>query len=190
MNEWWQQLSHAATSAFVRLSPREQRLIALFAALLVGAALYLGVAEPLLRGRARLEQRITILSDDIASMRTSASRVVDLERSLGRLESSRKTSETFSIFSFVDKTAQATVTPGAIAAMNPSRRRVREGEEESLVEVRLSSVPLTEVIGFLRKIEQAAEAVYIKRVDMKRRYDDKTRFDATVVAAMLEKQKP
>ena len=190
MSEWWQQISHAAVAAFTRLSPREQRLIALFAALLVAAAFYLGVAEPLLNGRARLEQRITSLSDDITYLRKSAARVVDLERSLGRLESSRKPSENFSLFSFVDKTASTTVTPGAIAAMNPSRRRVREGEEENLVEVRLSSVPLTEVVAFLRKLEQAVEPVYIKRVDMKRRYDDKTRFDATVVAAMIETQKP
>ena len=178
---------HQAELLLARLSPREQRLIATFVTLLAGAALYFGVAEPLMQGRARLEQRIVTLSDDIVSMRTSAARVVELERSLGRLESNRKTSENFSLFSFVDKSASTTVTPGAIAAMNPSRRRIRDGEEESLVEVRLSSVPLTEIVGFLRKIEQAVEPVYIKRVDMKRRYDDKTRFDATVVAAMLEK---
>ena len=187
MSEWWQQISHAAVAGFARLSPREQRLIAAFLALLLAAAVYLGVAEPLVQGRARLEQRITTLSDDIVTMRKTAARVIDLQRSLGRLETNSKPSENFSLFSFVDKSASTTVTPGAIAAMNPSRRRVRDGEEESLVEVRLSSVPLTEVIGFLRKIEQAAEPVYVKRVDMKRRYDDKTRFDATIVAAMIEK---
>jgi type II secretory pathway component PulM len=187
MNERARQLLHAAVASYTRLSLREQRLIATFVGLLTIAGLYLGAIEPLVQGRARLEQRIVTLSEDLVAMRRSATRISELERSLGRIESARKTTEGFSLFSFVDKTAQATVTPGAIAAMNPSRRRIREGEEESLVEVRLASVPLTEVVGFLRKVEQATEPVYVKRVDLKRRYDDKTRFDATVVAAMIEK---
>lgn len=187
MSEWWQHVSRAAVAGLARLSPRERRLIGAFLALLTAAVFYLAVFEPLLQGRAHLEQRIVTLTEDIAAMRVSGARVNDLERSLGRLESKQKTAADFSLFSFVDKSASSTVTPGAIAAMNPSRRRVRDGEEESLVEVRLSSVPLTEVVGFLRKIEQASEPVYVKRVDMKRRYDDKTRFDATIVAAMIEK---
>ena len=187
MNERLRQLLHVAVASYARLSLREQRLIATFVGLLLIAGVYLGVVEPLVGGRARLEQRIVTLSKDVVAMRRTASRIGELERSLGRIESTRKTAEGFSLFSFVDKSAQATVTPGTIAAMNPSRRRVREGEEESLVEVRLASVPLTEVVGFLRKVEQATEPVYIKRVDLKRRYDDKTHFDATVVAAMIEK---
>ncbi len=187
MNERVRQLLRTAAASFARLSPREQRLIGAFVGLLAVAGIYLGVVEPLIGGRAKLEQRITTLSDDVVEMRRSAARIVDLERSLGRLESTRKTAEGFSLFSFVDKSAQATVTPGAIAAMNPSRRRVRDGEEESLVEVRLASVPLTEIVGFLRTVEQATEPVYIKRVELKRRYDDKARFDVTVVAGMIEK---
>ncbi len=187
MSERLRQILHAAVAGFARLSPREQRLISVFVGLLVLAGAYLGIVEPIVRSRARLEQRIVTLSDDVVAMRKTASRITEIERSLGRLESTRKTAEDFSLFSFVDKSASATISPGAIAAMNPSRRKIRDGEEESLVEVRLSSVPLTEVVGFLRKIEQAAEPVYVKRVEMKRRYDDKARFDATVVTAMVEK---
>ena len=187
MRERLQQIVHVAAASFARLSTREQRLILTFVGLLGSAGIYLAVIEPLVQGRARLEQRIATLSEDVVAMRRTASRIGDLERTLGRLEGARKTQEGFSLFSFVDKSATATVTPGSIAAMNPSRRRVRDGEEESLVEVRLSSVPLPEVVGFLRKIEQAVEPVYVKRVDMKRRYDDKTRFDATIVAGMIEK---
>jgi hypothetical protein len=72
--------------------------------------------------------------------------------------------------------------------MNPSRRKVREGEEETLVEVRLSAVPLPEIVGLLRNVEQATEPVYVRRVELKRRYDDKTLFDATIVAGMIERR--
>jgi hypothetical protein len=72
--------------------------------------------------------------------------------------------------------------------MNPSRRKVRDGEEESLVEVRLSAVPLPDIVGLLRNIEQATEPIYVRRIELKRRYDDKTRFDATMVAGMIERK--
>ncbi len=71
--------------------------------------------------------------------------------------------------------------------MNPSRRQVREGLLESAVELRLSTVSLHEIVGLLRKIEQAGQSVYVKRVELKRRYDDHTRFDAVIVAGAVSK---
>jgi hypothetical protein len=56
------------------------------------------------------------------------------------------------------------------------------------VEVRLSAVPLPDIVGLLRNIEQATEPIYVRRVELKRRYDDKTRFDATMVAGMIERK--
>jgi hypothetical protein len=147
-----------------------------------------GVIEPVIAGRARMEQRIATLAEDIESMRRTATRITELERTLGSAESAAAVPPDFSLFSFVDKAASASVTPGSVAAMNPSRRKVRDGEEESLVEVRLSAVPLPEIVGFLRNIEQATEPIYVRRVEMKRRYDDKTRFDSTIVTGMIERR--
>jgi type II secretory pathway component PulM len=175
-------------AAFRRLSRREQRLVLAFVALLAAAAVYVGVIEPVTAGRARMEQRIATLAEDIESMRRTATRITELERELGSAESAAAVPPDFSLFSFVDKAASASVTPGSVAAMNPSRRKVRDGEEESLVEVRLSAVPLPEIVGFLRNIEQATEPIYVRRVEMKRRYDDKTRFDSTIVTGMIERR--
>jgi type II secretory pathway component PulM len=186
VNDTIRQLPRLVAVAFGRLSKREQRLIAAFAALLAGAIVYIGVIEPIVAGRARMEQKIVTLAEDIDTMRQTAARVAELERELGSVEAAAATPADFSLFSFVDKAASATVTPGSVAAMNPSRRKVRDGEEETLVEVRLSAVPLPEIVGFLRNIEQATEPIYVRRVELKRRYDDKTRFDATVVAGMIE----
>lgn len=188
MNETIRQLQRAIAAAFGRLSRREQRLVAAFVALLAGAIVYIGIIEPIIAGRARMEQRISTLAEDIESMRRTAARIAELERELGSAEASAAVPPDFSLFSFVDKAASASVTPGSVAAMNPSRRKVRDGEEESLVEVRLSAVPLPDIVGLLRNIEQATEPIYVRRVELKRRYDDKTRFDATMVAGMIERK--
>lgn len=188
MNESLRQIPRVAVATFRRLSRREQRLVLCFLALLVGAVVYVGLIEPVVAGRARMEQKIAVLNEDIDSIRRTAARIAELERELGSAEAAAALPPDFSLFSFVDKAASATVTPGSIAAMNPSRRKVRDGEEESLVEVRLSAIPLPEVVGFLRNIEEATEPIYVRRVELKRRYDDKTRFDATVVAGMIERR--
>ena len=41
--------------------------------------------------------------------------------------------------------------------------------------------------GLLRQIEMSKEPVYIKRLDLRRRYEDRTRFDATIVAGAMSK---
>ena len=59
------------------------------------------------------------------------------------------------------------------------------GLEESSVELRLTSVGLPEIVALLEQIEATTEPVYVKRVELKRRYDDRARFDATIVTAAL-----
>jgi type II secretory pathway component PulM len=181
------QMPRLAATTFARLNPREQRLVIAFGGLVAASVLYVGVIEPIVMGRARLEQKITSLRADVDVIRQSAARINELEKSLARTSKTEATPADFSLFSFVDKAASATVTVGSVAAMNPSRRRVRDGEAESLVEVRITSVPLTEIVSFLRKVEEAPAPVFARRVELKRRYDDRTRFDATIVAAMIER---
>jgi general secretion pathway protein M len=188
VNDTIRQIPRAVAGAFGRLSKREQRLVSAFAALLVAAVVYVGILEPIVAGRARMEQKIATLGEDIESMRQTGARISELERALGSAEAAAATPADFSLFSFIDKAASATVTPGSVAAMNPSRRKVRDGEEESLVEVRLSAVPLPDIVGFLRNVEQATAPVYVRRLELKRRYDDKARFDATIVAGMIERR--
>lgn len=188
LRELLAQFSRLANTYLARLSVRERRLVATFAALLVTSGVYLGIVEPLINGRRQLEQKITTLSEEVEALKTGAARVSELQRALARHAADVAGAGDFSIFSFVDKAASASIASGSVAAMNPSRRKVRDGEEESLVEVRLSVVPLTEIVAFLRQIEEAAAPVFIRRVELKRRYDDHSRFDATVVAVTIEKR--
>ena len=188
MNAYLQQALHAVVAAFTRLSPREQRLVGALAGLLVVAGVYVFVVEPAVLGRRRLESRIETLTADLAEMRRLAARIDRLETVLGNTQSGDRTAEAeFSLFSFMDKAATATVNPDSVAAMNPSRRQVREGLAESAVELRLSTVSLREIVGLLRKIERSPQPVYVKRIELKRRYDDRTRFDAVIVTGSVSK---
>lgn len=188
MKDLFRQALHAIAAAFGRLSPREQRLIAVLGVVASAGLAYVFAIEPAVLGRARLERRIEALSRDLGEMQQLTGRIERLESELGKNDSRKRAAASdFSLFSFMDKATTATVNPDAVAAMNPSRRQVRDGLLESAVELRLSTVTLQEVVGLLRKVEQAAQPVYVKRVELKRRYDDHTRFDAVIVTGSVSK---
>jgi general secretion pathway protein M len=177
---------HWASAALGRLSPREQRLVALFAALLVLSAAYLFVVEPVIAGRARVRQRVETLQRDLATMQQLALRIKRLQADLGAASAAGAAAD-FSLFAFVDKAAAAAVSRESIASMNPSTRALRDGYVESAVELRVNGVTLPEIVSLLERMEESTQPVYIKRLEIKRRYDDKTHFDATVVAGAMSR---
>jgi general secretion pathway protein M len=178
---------HAPASALGRLSPREQRLLALFALLALVSGLYVFVIQPAITGRARMEQRITNLERDLTTMQALAARIKRLESGLGTAAANASAAKDFSLFTFVDRAAAGAVSRDAIASMNPSRHALRDGTEETLVELRVNGVTLPELVSLLQRIEEAEHPVYVKRLEVKRRYDDKARFDATVVTGSVSR---
>ncbi len=179
------QLLHPASAVFARLSRREQRLVALFAGVVATSALYLFLIEPLVQARARMQDRVEALRDDLPEVAAIRRRIAQLERTVGRGE--RSAAANFSLFSFVDKAATSSVSRESVASMNPSRHPTRDGFEETSVELRLTAVTLPELARLLREIEEGGQTVYIKRLELKRRYDDKSRFDAVLVAGTLSR---
>ncbi len=187
MMQLLQQARHAISVAIGRLSPREQRLVAVLGVLMALAILYVGMIEPIVGARGRTEKRITQLSNDIAEMSTLAKRIALLEPQVGADADTATTDADFSLFSFMDRATSASVKPEAITSMNPTRRQVREGIEETTVELRLTTVSLSQVVELLREIELAEHPVYVKKVELKRRYDDHTRFDVILIAGALSR---
>jgi hypothetical protein len=175
---------HGAGAAVARLSPREQRLLALFAGLVAAAAIYVLVVEPLIAGRARVVGRVEGLQRDLPVMEALAVRVRELEASLGTANASTAAAD-FSLFAFLDRAAASSIPRESIASMSPSRRPSRDGVEESIVELRINGATLPQLVALLEHVEKAEQPVYVKRLEIKRRYDDETRFDATVVAGAL-----
>ena len=181
MNERWQSL----TSAFERLNPREQRLVAVFALLLVAAVARYGVYEPLVGGRERLAQANERLLAELGTLEDLSRRV----RAEGKNQPAKPTTgespDDFSLVAFLDKAAARAIDGEGVESMAPSRRELDGGLEETLVELRLSSVSLDEVVSLLRAIDRAAAPVYVKRLELRKRYDDTRAFDVLLVAGAL-----
>ncbi len=168
-----------------RLSTREQALIAVFAALVAAVLIARGIVAPAVAMREGLQRRASALASDLDAIAELAARIESLDAQLRAQGAASGSGKDFSLFAFVEKATARSVRRESVSAMNPSRRALPDGREEALVEVRLSGSPLSEVVALLREIERAGKPAYVKRLELKRRYDDHSRFDATVVVGAL-----
>ncbi len=168
-----------------RLAPREQRLVAVFGALLAAVLGYQVVVEPLVGGRRRLAGEIESLGNDLAAMESLADSIRRAASRAPAETTKRELDKDFSLFSFVDRVTAAAVDRESVTAMTPTRRKLDDGTEETMVELKLARVSLAETVALLRDVQNASQPVYVKRFDLRKRYDDRSRFDVVMVAAAL-----
>lgn len=174
---------HQAQVFLARLSPREQRLVAIFAALLAAAMAWSFVLSPFLGGRERVRQEIDGLRGELSELEGLAREIRQLQADAPKGGGPVKAAADFSLLAFVEKAAGASLRPESIASMSPARRALDGGRQENTVELKLSSVSLGEVVALLRGIEGERSPVYIKQFAVRKRYDDSSRFDVTLVTA-------
>lgn len=180
-------LIEQARAAFARLNPRERRLVGVFGVLLCCAAVFVMVIEPVLGGRTRLEADVRKHRAEVIELRRLAADLRVAGASLsGEEESDREVPAGFSLLAFLERTAAASLQPENVTAMSPSKRNVEGGGEESNVELKLTKVSLEQLVALLRDIEDADVPVTVKRLSMKKRYDSKSEFDASVSASVLK----
>ena len=176
---------HQAQILLARLSPREQRLVAIFTSLLGVVLLWSLVVSPFLGGRDRVHHEIETLRSELGELDGLARQIRHVQADAPKGAAPAKPAADFSLLGFVEKAAGASLRPESIASMSPSRRALDGGRQESTVELKLSSVTLGEVVALLRAVEGENSPVYVKQFSVKKRYDDASRFDVTLLTAAM-----
>jgi len=174
-----------AAALLTRLSPREQRLVSVFTVLLALVLLWTGVVSPVLGGRGRIAAEIEGLSGDLAALGDLAKKIQAAETNSGAAARTGDADKTFSLLAFVDKAATASLRRESVASMSPGKRALEGGREESTVDLKLSAVTLPEIVAMLREVETGKGPVYVKHLSIKKRYEDASQFDVTLVTAAV-----
>ena len=174
---------HQLQLLLARLSPREQRLVALFGGLLAIVLAWTLVVSPFLGGRDRIRREIDVLRGELTEIDGLAEQIRQSAADAPKGGAPVKPPADFSVLAFVEKAAGASLRPESIASMTPARRPLDGGRQESTVEMKLSAVTLGEAVALLHAIEGERSPVYVKQFSVKKRYDDASRFDVNLVAA-------
>ena len=172
----------AASALLARLNDRERRLVISLLVLLAAALLWTGVMEPLSLHRQKMTGRIDRLTADLGPMLELEQKIAQLRRQ-GRKTPSAKLGEGVSLFSLVSEAASGSVATESVASINPGHQRGAGGQEENTVELKIQSATLPALLLLLRRLESAAPAVFLPRLELRRSYGDRQNFDMTVVAA-------
>ena len=176
----------AASALLARLNNRERRLVTALAAMLIASLAWVGVIEPLSLHRQKLDRRISRLSADLGPMLELEKKITSMRRR-SRMASDATLKDGISLFSLVSEAASGSVATDAVASINPGHQRGPGGQEEDTVELKIESASLTALLDLLGRLEAAAPAVYLRRLELRRSYAKRENFDMTVLAAAARK---
>lgn len=172
------------------LSSRE-RLLVMGGGVVTAASLYfvLGI-DPLLSRLEMLDQQQLRKQRAIRELAELGAEHASLQARLNQMEARFAGGKAnFSLLSFLEEAAAQSKIRDRIAAMQPQVVAPALGYKEAQVEVRLDGVPMPSLLGFLNSLESSPRLLYIKRVQMKARYDAPEYLDATIRVSTFEKEK-
>jgi len=94
----------------------------------------------------------------------------------------------FTLFSYLEQQASRDGIKGQIAYMRPSSENLASGVVEEQVQMRLENIRLPSLVAFLKSIEFAPEAIFVKRMTIRspRSNPGQLRSDLVIVTYRME----
>ncbi len=168
------------------LSTKDRRALAIGASALLIFVLVQFVFFPLLDSRKRLARGIRAKEKGLIEMRAMQKSYGQRSQQNNSLaEQVARRAPGFGLFSFLEKKAAEAKVKESIAYMKPSDP-TGEGElQQAMVEMKLKSVTLRQLVAFLERIESPQNIVAIKRVSIQENKKEKGTLDVIMQVISL-----
>jgi len=164
----------------INLSQRDQRVLIAAGAFFALMILYLGV-DSVLQGYDKLEGKIVkkrVEVEKITRLReqymVAHKQLTDIKKKLDQMEKG------FSVLSFIEDLANKENIRENIGSMKPKKIPLNDDYDESIVELKMDNVSLSELIDFIYKIENSGHLLKVKRLRIKTRYDNRDLLNVTL----------
>jgi len=169
-----------ARAMVTRLSRRERMMVLAAIGVLSGLVALLVVVN--VQGafadhRSRIELKEQGLKQVVQLSSGFQEAQAERQRVHARLQGSRSVS----LFSFMENLAKGQGI--TIANMTPRAATTKGGVTEQSVQVSLEGVGLTELVGIINGIQRSPHMVKVKRLRVRRKFNDKKKVDATLTVA-------
>jgi hypothetical protein len=153
-------------------TPRERALLA--AALGVTAAVAVGLTALAVRDDlAALRARVAAHERDLREVRRLAARL----RREGRLATA---APAVPLVARLETAASELIGRERIAGMTPASMALEDGAVEERVALRLAGASLADTVRLLHALEASAPPLHVARLELRKRADDRTRYEALV----------
>jgi general secretion pathway protein M len=161
----------------VRLSGREKGMVGLGAAVLAAIGFWLGVWDPVQAHIQLLDRKVRAKQAEQQEIQKLVERFRRLRDQIAGIEDHLKRSKDFSILSYLESLAKRQQVQDRIVQMKPKGGETTRYYRESSVEIKMEKVRLSELVGYLYQVENSAELLRVKQLQIKPRFDDKDLLD-------------
>jgi general secretion pathway protein M len=146
------------------------------------------VIVPVFDARSNLEKSIARKKQELIEIRMLQQEYYTLKSEAGTIQARiSQRGAGFTLFTFLDQQANEAKVKKQIMYMKPS---TVAGDElnETMVEMKLQQIPLTDLVGFLRLVESEKDIVFIRRFSIQESGDKQGYFDSVLQIATFEKK--
>lgn len=151
----------------MKLAKREKYLIGFTAGFVLVASLVQFFVLPFFDGLERMKRGVEAKEAGMAEIvKLRAEYLALRENSSGIAQMLAKRPKNFTLFSFLEKAAGVAEVKEYIKYMKPSVSSDKGPFKESLVEMKLEGITLTQFVGYLRRIESPENVVSVKRLSI------------------------
>jgi general secretion pathway protein M len=165
----------------MKIAQREKKLIAVAVGVVVVALFIQLLVMPFLENRRRMQRGIAAKQEALQTMAAlSAEYRMFQEDALSTERHLTERQKNFTLFSYLEKAAGTDDIKSHIKYMKPSESSGKGPFKESLVEMKLEQVSITQLIGYLQRIESPAELVSIKRISIQTNKVESSYLDAVL----------
>jgi general secretion pathway protein M len=144
---------------------------------------------PLLDKRKRLEKTITIREREVKEMQAMQQKYGQLHVQSNNLEKQLgKRAAGFSLFSFLEKMATQAKVKEHIAYMKPSSVTGEGLLRQVMVEMKLRTIGLKQLVAFLEHMESPENVVTVKRISIQENKKTKGTLDVIIQVISIDRQ--
>jgi general secretion pathway protein M len=152
----------------MKLARREKYFVSIAFCTIVVFFVFQLLIFPFFEKRDRIRRGIEAGEVGLAEMmRLSAEYHTQLRGSRGIKQIIARRHKTFTLFSFLERAAGRSEVKGHIKYMKPSESETIGRYRESMVEIKLESITLKQLVEYLHRIESEENGISIKRILIK-----------------------
>ena len=170
LKERWQQFSS-----------RERIIVAAGGAMVAVALVFLLIIDPVMATIDKLDRQAKRKAKESQELTLVAQEYVVKQVRIAKLEERMPSPPAqFSLLAFMEEATTAAQIRDRIAGMQPQAPVVVQGYQETAVDLRLDGVSLPQLLALLAAIERAPYDVQVHHLQLKPKYDNPVKLDATL----------
>jgi general secretion pathway protein M len=147
------------------------------------------IVFPLSQKKKKLKRATATQATTLVEMREMQAKYSELERQNSSLfKQMENRPPDFSLFSFIEQAAGRTKVKDNIAYMKPSSIVEEGAAPQDLVEMKLKTVGLQQLVDFLQEVESPENVVALRRISIQKNKDEEAALDVIMQVVSISQQ--